>query len=103
MWCVEDCEFRRMRCKLFIRWTNEHVSSKSTVPCIVCDDSNRKCFARLSTTGQILDEQGVLLGKEVNDLGSHTLKRGKVGRDIDITPVDVVVRGFFVDDVLVVR
>ena len=49
-----------------------------------------------------MNEKGVLLGQEINDLGSHAGERVEVGGDVDVAPVDVVGDRRFVDDVLVV-
>ena len=100
--CVKNGEFRLVLGQLVGAGANEHVAGEGVVPGIVVDDADGQGFGKVGAAVQVLNEEGVLLGQKVDDLGSHAGEGVEVGGDVDVAPVDVVGDRRFVDDVLVV-
>ena len=88
--------------QLFGARSNEHVAGEGVVPGIMVDHADGQGFRKVGAAVQVLNEESVLLGQEINDLCSHAGEGVEVGGDIDIAPVDVVRDRRFVDDVFVV-
>ena len=79
MRCVKNGELGLVLLKLGSIWTNEHVASEGVVPSIVIDDTNGQGFGEISAAVEVLNEQSVLLGEEINHLCAHALERTFVG------------------------
>ena len=87
--CVKNGEFRLVLGQLFGAGSNEHVAGEGVVPSVVVDHTDGQGFGKVCTAVEVLDEQRILSGQEINDLGSHAGEGVKVGGDVDIAPVDV--------------
>ena len=86
---VKHGKFRFVFLKLSCIRSDEHVAGEGVVPGVVVDHADWQSFGKVSTAVEVLHEQRFLVGKEVNDLGSHALEGGLVGGDVHVTPVDV--------------
>jgi hypothetical protein len=69
--------------------TNKHVGDKVLMPCIFCDKSNFTTTSRRGTAVSIKDIDS-LSGIHVRDrVGIEFVKDCRVGRHVDIVPIDI--------------